>query len=71
MPYPNQMEFNGYKVTVATLEVNPGRWQGSFTATKPGEATMATNWNPQFYETMEQAEQETFAMARSMLGGII
>ena len=71
MPYPNPMEFNGYKVTVATNEVNPGRWQASFTAQKPGEATMTSEWNPQFYETREEAEQQTLELSRSKLGDII
>jgi hypothetical protein len=71
LPYPNPMEFNGYTVTVATTEINPGNWQGTFTAQKPGEETKPPYWNPQYYETREQAEQETLALSRTMLGDII
>jgi hypothetical protein len=65
------MEFNGYTVTVVTTEINPGRWQGSFTAQKSGETTKPPQWNPQFYESREEAEQQTLAMSRTMLGDII
>lgn len=70
MAYPNPMEFNGYLVTVATTEVNPGRWEASFTAQK-GDEPPTTQWNVQPFATKEEAEQETLAMARSTLGGVI
>lgn len=70
MQYSNPMEFNGYTVTAGTVEVNPGRWQGTFTAEKAGES-LATQWVPQFYDSREEAERSALEMARNTLGGII
>jgi hypothetical protein len=67
----NPTKINGYTVRIATLEVNPGNWQGSFVAEKPNEPPLTSTWNPQFYTTQEEAERATLEMSRTMLGGII